>query len=216
MDAQRLRYQHILERIALSTYLEIAVAIGAFEGVMHLCQEPVGGFIGAGNLLRQNQDTALDQTRMDAFEQREPVAWRGPMLLRALEQFLPDVYWGDLDVLLLDLPPAAGVGWHELVRILGAEPAFAACGRDDDEAGIEALPTGLFIAEPFEKGFGTTVGNGLRRVLLSSIEGTASFRSRPTWSPSSSSTPSCSPRGSGRRSRRWHWSSAPGVSPPRS
>ena len=37
-----------------------------------------------------------------------PVVWRGPMLHRALEQFLADVYWGDLDVLLLDLPPGTG------------------------------------------------------------------------------------------------------------
>jgi ATP-binding protein involved in chromosome partitioning len=36
------------------------------------------------------------------------VVWRGPMLHRALEQFLVDVYWGDLDVLLLDLPPGTG------------------------------------------------------------------------------------------------------------
>ena len=38
----------------------------------------------------------------------EPVPWRGPILHRALEQFLGDVYWGDLDVLLLDLPPGTG------------------------------------------------------------------------------------------------------------
>jgi len=38
----------------------------------------------------------------------EPVAFRGPMLHRALEQFLTDVWWGDLDVLLLDLPPGTG------------------------------------------------------------------------------------------------------------
>ncbi len=37
-----------------------------------------------------------------------PVVWRGPMLHRAIEQFLADVYWGDLDVLLLDLPPGTG------------------------------------------------------------------------------------------------------------
>ena len=37
-----------------------------------------------------------------------PVAFRGPMLHRALEQFLSDVFWGDLDVLLLDLPPGTG------------------------------------------------------------------------------------------------------------
>jgi ATP-binding protein involved in chromosome partitioning len=37
-----------------------------------------------------------------------PVVWRGPMLHRALQQFLSDVFWGDLDVLLLDLPPGTG------------------------------------------------------------------------------------------------------------
>jgi ATP-binding protein involved in chromosome partitioning len=38
----------------------------------------------------------------------QPVVWRGPMLHRALQQFLADVFWGDLDVLLLDLPPGTG------------------------------------------------------------------------------------------------------------
>jgi ATP-binding protein involved in chromosome partitioning len=37
-----------------------------------------------------------------------PVVWRGPMLHRAVQQFLADVYWGDLDVLLMDLPPGTG------------------------------------------------------------------------------------------------------------
>jgi ATP-binding protein involved in chromosome partitioning len=37
-----------------------------------------------------------------------PVVWRGPMLHKALAQFLTDVYWGELDVLLLDLPPGTG------------------------------------------------------------------------------------------------------------
>lgn len=42
------------------------------------------------------------------FTGGSPVTWRGPMLHRALQQFLADVYWGDLDVLLLDLPPGTG------------------------------------------------------------------------------------------------------------
>ncbi|GAA0987917.1 Mrp/NBP35 family ATP-binding protein [Acrocarpospora macrocephala] len=41
-------------------------------------------------------------------EGNSAVVWRGPMLDRALHQFLADVYWGDLDVLLMDLPPGTG------------------------------------------------------------------------------------------------------------
>ena len=48
-----------------------------------------------------------DQRRHVRRRQR-PVVWRGPMLHRALQQFLADVFWGDLDVLLLDLPPGTG------------------------------------------------------------------------------------------------------------
>src|SRR6266704_5221200 len=51
-----------------------------------------------------------------------PVVWRGPMLHRALQQFLADVYWGDLDVLLLDLPPGTGDIALSLAQLLpGAE-----------------------------------------------------------------------------------------------
>ncbi|MFL6090902.1 MAG: Mrp/NBP35 family ATP-binding protein [Aeromicrobium sp.] len=62
------------------------------------------------------------------------VAWRGPMLDRALVQMLADVYWGDLDVLLLDLPPGTGdmaisLGQHlanaEVVVVTTPQPAAA-------------------------------------------------------------------------------------------
>src|SRR2546425_5677049 len=42
------------------------------------------------------------------LEDNSPVMWRGPMLHRALEQFLQDVHWGDLDLLLVDMPPGTG------------------------------------------------------------------------------------------------------------
>jgi ATP-binding protein involved in chromosome partitioning len=42
------------------------------------------------------------------LDENTPVMWRGPMLHRALEQFLSDVHWGDLDTLVVDMPPGTG------------------------------------------------------------------------------------------------------------
>ena len=66
--------------------------------------------------------TAIDQTfiPLEAYgvktvsiemfkpDRADPVAYRGPLLHRVLEQLLSDAYWGDLDFLLLDLPPGTG------------------------------------------------------------------------------------------------------------
>ena len=59
------------------------------------------------------------------------VAWRGPMLDRALVQMLADVYWGDLDVLLLDLPP----GHRRRGDLARPAPAQRRGGRGDHAAG---------------------------------------------------------------------------------
>ena len=81
------------------------------------------------------------------------VAWRGPMLDRALVQMLADVYWGDIDVLLLDLPPGTGdvaisLGQHlpgaEVVVVTtpqeaAAEVAERAGGHGADPGGRPAL-----------------------------------------------------------------------------
>ena len=42
------------------------------------------------------------------LDENEPVMWRGPMLHRALEQFLTDVHWGEIDLLIVDMPPGTG------------------------------------------------------------------------------------------------------------
>jgi ATP-binding protein involved in chromosome partitioning len=56
------------------------------------------------------------------IEGNAPVVWRGPMLHRAVQQFLADVYWGDLDVLLMDLPPGTGDVAISVAQLLpGAE-----------------------------------------------------------------------------------------------
>jgi len=56
-------------------------------------------------------------------EDGQPVMWRGPMLHRALEQFLRDVEWGELDYLLVDMPPGTGdaqISLAQLVPLTGA------------------------------------------------------------------------------------------------
>jgi ATP-binding protein involved in chromosome partitioning len=42
------------------------------------------------------------------LDENQPVMWRGPMLHRALEQFLTDVHWGELNTLVVDMPPGTG------------------------------------------------------------------------------------------------------------
>ena len=56
-----------------------------------------------------------------------PIVWRGPMLGKAMQQFLADVYWGDLDYLLLDLPPGTGDVAISLAQLL---PNGRAAGGD--------------------------------------------------------------------------------------
>ena len=76
-----------------------------------------------------------------------PVVWRGPMLHRAVQQFLADVYWGDLDVLLMDLPPGTGdvaISVAQLVpnaEILVVTTPQQAAAEVAERAGTIALQT---------------------------------------------------------------------------
>ncbi|GAB3994083.1 hypothetical protein GCM10029992_07500 [Glycomyces albus] len=80
-------------------------------------------------------------------EQNTPVLWRGPMLHRALEQFLVDVYWGDLDALLIDMPPGTGDVQITLAQLLPAAESLVvttphlAAAEVAERAGTVALQT---------------------------------------------------------------------------
>ena len=112
-----------------------------------------------------------------------PVVWRGPMLHRALQQFLADVYWGDLDVLLLDLPPGTGDVAISIAQLIpGAEiivvttPQLAAA-EVAERAGAIAVQTRQRVAgvvenmvdsptlKMFGEGGGRQVAESLSRTM---------------------------------------------------
>jgi len=116
------------------------------------------------------------------------VVWRGPMLHRALQQFLADVYWGELDVLLLDLPPGTGDVAISLAQLLPSAEILVvttpqvAAAEVAERAGAIALqthqrlvgvienmswlelPTGERM-EIFGAGGGATVAESLSRLV---------------------------------------------------
>ena len=120
------------------------------------------------------------------------VVWRGPMLHRALQQFLADVYWGDLDVLLMDLPPGTGdiaisvaqlVPGAEILVVTTPQPAAAEVA---ERAGAIALQTHQQVVgvvenmswlelpdgsrmEVFGSGGGAVVAAALSRALGTSV-----------------------------------------------
>ena len=118
-----------------------------------------------------------------------PVVWRGPMLHRALQQFLSDVFWGDLDVLLMDLPPGTGdiaISVAQLVppaELLVVTTPQQAAAEVAERAGTIALQTHQQIAgvvenmswlpcphcgervDVFGSGGGQAVADGLSRSL---------------------------------------------------
>jgi len=103
-----------------------------------------------------------------------PVVWRGPMLHRALQQFLADVFWGDLDVLLLDLPPGTGdvaisiaqlIPNAEILVVTTPQPAAAEVA---ERAGAIALQTRQRIAGVIENMSWLDLPDGTRMDLYGS------------------------------------------------
>ncbi|MFE0027807.1 Mrp/NBP35 family ATP-binding protein [Amycolatopsis sp. NPDC059021] len=121
-----------------------------------------------------------------------PVVWRGPMLHRALQQFLADVFWGDLDILLLDLPPGTGdiaISVAQLIpnaEILVVTTPQQAAAEVAERAGAIALQTRQRVAgvienmswletpsgermEVFGSGGGRTVADSLSKSVGSEV-----------------------------------------------
>jgi ATP-binding protein involved in chromosome partitioning len=120
------------------------------------------------------------------------VVWRGPMLHRALQQFLADVYWGDLDVLLLDLPPGTGDVAISLAQLLPTAEILVvttpqmAAAEVAERAGAIALQTHQRVVgvvenmswlelpdgsrmELFGSGGGQTVADSLTRAIGATV-----------------------------------------------
>jgi len=109
----------------------------------------------------------------------QPVVWRGPMLHRALQQFLGDVFWGDLDVLLLDLPPGTGdiaISVAQLIpnaEILIVTTPQTAAAEVAERAGSIALQTHQRIAGVIENMSWLELPDGTRHEVFGAGGGQA-------------------------------------------
>lgn len=83
----------------------------------------------------------------------QAVAFRGPMLHRALEQFLTDVWWGDLDFLLLDLPPGTGDIALSTAQLLPQAELIIVTTPQQGAADV-AIRSGTLAAQTNQKVFG--------------------------------------------------------------
>lgn len=104
----------------------------------------------------------------------QPVVWRGPMLHRALQQFLADVFWGDLDVLLLDLPPGTGdiaISVAQLIpnaEVLVVTTPQQAAAEVAERAGAIALQTKQRVAGVIENMSWMELPDGSRQEIFGS------------------------------------------------
>jgi ATP-binding protein involved in chromosome partitioning len=89
-------------------------------------------------------------------DEETPVIWRGPMLHKAINQFLGDVYWGELDFLLADLPPGTGdvsisiAGFLPGARMLVVTTPQEAARKVAERAGKMATQTHLSVVGVIE------------------------------------------------------------------
>jgi ATP-binding protein involved in chromosome partitioning len=107
------------------------------------------------------------------------VSWRGPMLHRTIQQFLTDVYFGDLDVLLLDLPPGTGdvaISIGQLLpqaEVIVVTTPQAAAAEVAERSGLVARQTGQTVIGVVENMAGLTQSDGSVLELFGSGGGAA-------------------------------------------
>jgi ATP-binding protein involved in chromosome partitioning len=100
------------------------------------------------------------------LDDNEPLMWRGPMLHRALEQFLQDVHWGELDVLVVDMPPGTGDVSISLGQMLPRAEAIvvttpqALAQEVASRAAAMALKTGMQLLGVVENMTSDVFGSG--------------------------------------------------------
>jgi ATP-binding protein involved in chromosome partitioning len=100
------------------------------------------------------------------LDDNQPVMWRGPMLHRALEQFLSDVHWGQVDVLVVDMPPGTGDVAISLGQLLPRAETLVvttpqpAAQEVASRAGAMAQKTGMRLIGVVENMTGEVFGSG--------------------------------------------------------
>jgi ATP-binding protein involved in chromosome partitioning len=110
------------------------------------------------------------------LDENEPVMWRGPMLHRALEQFLTDVHWGELDTLVVDMPPGTGDVSISLGQLLPRAEAVVVTTPQPlaqevaARAALMARKTNMRLLGVIENMSGETFGSGGGERLAEELE----------------------------------------------
>jgi ATP-binding protein involved in chromosome partitioning len=110
------------------------------------------------------------------LDDNQPVMWRGPMLHRALEQFLSDVHWGELDTLIVDMPPGTGDVSISLGQLLPRAEAVVVTTPQPlaqevaSRAAVMARKTNMRLIGVVENMSGEVFGSGGGGALAAQLE----------------------------------------------
>jgi ATP-binding protein involved in chromosome partitioning len=182
---------------SVTTNLAVSLADQGFR--VGLVDADIFGFSIPGQLGLTDKPTRVDEMILPPvsangvkvisigmfLEDSKPVAWRGPMLHRAIEQFLCDVFWGDLDFLLVDLPPGTGdvaISLGQLLptaktvvvttpQVAAAEVAERSVGLQTGQAVFGVIENMSWLVQPdgsklelFGRGGGQAVADRLTKI----------------------------------------------------